>query len=218
LNQRRLLVSLPGEPVRSTLPIEAGLAAAQPPLEAVLSPAWFCLKSQPKHEHIAAAQLRQEMQFEVFLPRIRFKRSTRVGQVWVTEALFPGYLFARFDLLESLRRVQSCRGVRGVVHFGDRWPAIPPETIQELQLRLGEEKVRVLTPEFAPGDRVKITGGAFHGLEALVSKVLSGRERVAVLLEFLGRQTTVEVSREALLPAAEQRKLLFDGTDETKAA
>lgn len=177
-----------------------------------MAPAWFCLKSQPKHEHIAAAHIRQEMQFEVFLPRIRFKRSTRVGQVWVTEALFPGYLFAKFDLRESLRYVQSSRGVRGVVHFGDRWPTIPAETIEELKARLGEEKVRVLQPDFAPGDKVKITGGAFHGLEALVSQVLSSRERVAVLLEFLGRQTTVEVSREALLPVAQQRKLLFDGS------
>ena len=201
----------PLEPVPFGVEYENGLAVpvARPAISPTL--AWFCLKSQPKHEHIAAAHIRREMEMEVFLPRIRFKRSSRTGSVWVTEALFPGYLFARFDLVESLRRVQSCRGVRGVVHFGSRWPAIPEAAIRELQLRLGEETVRVLTPEFQPGDRVRISGGAFHGLEALVSQVLSGRERVAVLLEFLGRQTTVEVSREALLPAAEQRKILFDG-------
>jgi transcriptional antiterminator RfaH len=170
---------------------------------------WFCLKSQPKHEHIAAAHIRREMALEVFLPRIRFQRSTRTGKVWVTEALFPGYLFARFDLRDALRRVQACRGVRGVVHFGDRWPTIPSEAIGELQARLGEETLRVVTPDFQPGDRVRITGGAFHGLEALVSQVLSGRERVAVLLEFLGRQTTVEVRREALIPVEEQRKIIF---------
>jgi transcriptional antiterminator RfaH len=180
--------------------------------------AWFCLKSQPKHEHIAAAHIRREMELEVFLPRIRFKRSSRTGSVWVTEALFPGYLFARFDLRESLRRVQSCRGVRGVVHFGSRWPTIPDAAVRELKLRIGDETVRVLTPEFQPGDRVRISGGAFHGLEALVSKLLSGRERVAVLLEFLGQQTTVEVSREALLPAQEQRKAIFDGAAEPSPA
>jgi transcriptional antiterminator RfaH len=188
-----------------------GLTVSETRPTDVLSPAWFCLKSQPKHEHIAAAHIRQEMQLEVFLPRIRFKRASRVGPVWVTEALFPGYVFARFDLWASLRQVQSCRGVRGVVHFGERWPAIPDEAIRELQARLGVESVRVLTPEYSPGDRVRITGGAFHGLEALVSKILSGRERVAVLLEFLGRQTMVEVSRSALLPAEQQRKILFDG-------
>lgn len=171
---------------------------------------WFCLKSQPKHEHIAAAHIRREMELEVFLPRIRFQRSTRTGKVWVTEALFPGYLFARFDLCHALRRVQACRGVRGVVHFGDRWPAIPAEAIAELKAHVGDETLRVVTPDFEPGDRVRITGGAFHGLEALVSQVLSGHQRVAVLLEFLGRQSTVVVSREALLPVEEQRKIVFE--------
>ena len=69
----------------------------------------------------------------VFLPRIRFKRATRQGTAWVTEALFPGYLFARFDWRTSLRLVQHSRGVRGVVHFGERWPAIPDDDHRELQ-------------------------------------------------------------------------------------
>ena len=79
---------------------------------------WFCLRSQTKHEHIAAAHLAQLPKLEVYLPRIRFKRSTRMGPAWFTEALFPSYLFARFDLLSSVRRVHHARGVTGVVHFG----------------------------------------------------------------------------------------------------
>src|SRR6185312_13830264 len=63
------------------------------------STAWFCLRTHPKHECVAAAQLRQEANIEVFLPRIRFKRATRCGPAWVTEALFQNYLFAKFDLL-----------------------------------------------------------------------------------------------------------------------
>src|ERR1700690_4032593 len=96
------------------------------------SEAWFCLRTLPKHEHIAAAQLRNEAGIEVFLPRIRFKRVTRCGPAWVTEALFQNYLFAKFDLLVSLRHVQAARGVRGVVHFGSRWPTIPEAAIKEL--------------------------------------------------------------------------------------
>ena len=43
--------------------------------------AWFCLRSQPKHEHIAAGHLRQIEGVEVFNPRIRFTRPTRVGPI-----------------------------------------------------------------------------------------------------------------------------------------
>src|SRR5437867_9199724 len=91
------------------------------PATPALSPAWFCLRAQPKHEHIAARHLRQMPGVEVFLPRIRFRRTTRRGAVWATEALFPNYLFARFDWHTSLRRVHHAPGVAGVIHFGDRW-------------------------------------------------------------------------------------------------
>src|SRR5437879_12596763 len=88
-------------------------------------PAWFCIRTQPKHEHIAAARLKEEPDIEVYLPRIRFKRSTRRGPVWFTEALFRNYLFARFDLASVLRKLHQARGVRGVSHFGELWPTIP---------------------------------------------------------------------------------------------
>ena len=41
--------------------------------------AWFCVRSQPKHEHIAAANLRRNPDIDVLNLRIRFKRSTRRG-------------------------------------------------------------------------------------------------------------------------------------------
>ncbi len=170
---------------------------------------WFCLKSQPKHEHIAAAHLRQTSAVEVFLPRIRFKRATRQGMAWVTEALFPGYLFARFDWRESLRRVQHSRGVRGVVHFGERWPAIPEEVIRELQQAIGATGLRVIPAEFAPGDEVKLVEGAMRGLRAVVVRVLPGRERIAVLMEFLGRQTMIEVPLNLIVKEGDERAAIL---------
>ena len=172
---------------------------------------WFCLKSQPKHEHIAAAHLRQNSVVEVFLPRIRFKRATRQGTVWVTEALFPGYLFARFDWQASLRLVQHSRGVRGVVHFGERWPAIPEETIRELQQSIGTTGLRTIPESFAPGDGVEITEGAMRGLRAVVTRILPGRERIGVLMEFLGRQTMIELPRHFLVKEGDERAAIFAG-------
>src|SRR5436190_13860572 len=160
-------------------------------------PAWFCVRTQPKHEHIAAAHLKSDV--EVYLPRIRFKRSTRQGPVWFTEALFPNYLFARFDLKSSLRKVHHTRGVRGVVHFGDQWPAVPGAAIEDLRATIGSDEIHVISEDLRPGDPVQISGGVFHGLAAVVTRAMPGRPRVAVLLDFLGRQTMVEVENKALL-------------------
>lgn len=178
---------------------------------------WFCVKSQPRHEHIAAAHLAVSHHgqtgtvVEVFLPRVRFKRATRQGSVWVTEALFPGYLFARFDWQSSLRLVQHSRGVRGVVHFGERWPAIPEAVILELQQAIGTDEPRIIPETFAPGDEVEITDGAMRGLRAVVTRVMPGRERIGVLMEFLGRQTMIELPRHFVVKEGDERAGIFNG-------
>jgi transcriptional antiterminator RfaH len=164
---------------------------------------WFCVRAQPRHEHIAAAHLRQMDGVEVFSPRIRFLRSTRQGPVWVTESLFPNYLFARFDLKIRLAQVQYAPGVSGIVHFGRRWPVVPDEAIADLRGALGEKEVHVIPRAPESGDEVSISGGTFHGLQATVLRVMPARERVLVLLDFLGRQTAVEVDLKCVVrPAA----------------
>lgn len=168
--------------------------------------AWFCLRSLPKQEHIAAAHLRQIERIEVFLPRIRFKRAQRKGIVWVTEALFPGYFFARFDWNSGLRKIQAARGVRGVVHFGDCRPVIEESVIRELRESIGGDEPRVIENEFCAGDAVKIASGALTGMKAVVSRMMPGKERVAILMEFLGRQTMIEVPTQSLLPETDTRK------------
>ncbi len=167
---------------------------------------WFCVRSRPKSEHIAARHL-QECGIEVFLPRIRFQRLTRRGKVWFTEALFPGYLFSLFDWASSFRNVCSVNGVTSIVHFGENWPRIPHEAVQELRRLFGTQAVRVLNPELHVGDEVKIASGPFEGLLAVVNQVLPAPERVRVLLDFLGRQTSVEVGVTSVIPVAEARSI-----------
>ena len=170
-----------------------------PPVE------WFCVRSQPKHEHIAAAHLRQLAGVTVFLPRIRFKRATVRGAAWTTEALFPGYLFARFAWQTDLRAVQHARGVGGIVHFGERWPTVAAETIADLRATFGEEELHTVSDTLAPGDVVRVAEGSLRGLLAVVTQVQSGRDRVAVLMEFLGRQTMVELSLNAVIREGDGR-------------
>jgi transcriptional antiterminator RfaH len=162
-------------------------------------PAWYCLRSQPKHEHIAAAHLRLLEDVQVFCPRIRFKRATRQGLVSVTEAMFPGYLFARFELAQMHRRVQYAHGVSGIVQFADRYPTIEEAAIAQLRSHTDATEVKELSYQLSEGDNVQIIGGAFVGLEAVVTQVLSTRERVKVLMDFLGRKMEAEFQCSSVL-------------------
>jgi transcriptional antiterminator RfaH len=173
--------------------------AAQRKQEEIAKPAWYCLRSQPKHEHIAAAHLRILEGVTVFCPRIRFKRVTRQGSVWVTEAMFPGYLFARFELLEMHRQIRYAHGVSGIVRFADRYPTIDEAALEQLQTHAGHSEVKELSYQLSQGDGVRIVEGAFAGLEAVVVRVLPAKERVRILMDFLGRKIEAEVEHASVL-------------------
>src|SRR5262249_36979042 len=44
---------------------------------------------------------------------LRFRKLTQRGPMWFAEAMFPGYLFARFSYPTQRRAVESCHGIRG---------------------------------------------------------------------------------------------------------
>jgi len=139
-----------------------------------------------------------------FCPRIRFKKATRRGLVWVTEAMFTGYLFARFELTKMQRQVLSVHGVCGIVRFGSRYPTIEEDLLAQLRKQTDLKEVKELRYEFSPGDQVKIMKGAFDGLEAVVTQVLPATQRVRILMDFLGRKTETEVENANLLPQADR--------------
>ena len=160
---------------------------------------WYCVRSQPKHEHVAAANLRRNLGLDIVSPRIRFRRATVRGAVWVTESVFPNYLFARFDRAETGRDVQHTFGVSGIVHFGLFCPTIPDHVVEDLRLLAGEGEIRVIEQDPQPGDEILMAGGVFHGLTAVVFRVMPAKQRVALLLNFLGRETQVDVDLAAVV-------------------
>ena len=163
------------------------------------SPAWFCLRSHPKHEHIAAAQLRQIPGVEVFNPQLQLERLTRRGRMRSTESLFVNYLFARFDLETMLERVRHTPSVKTVVQFGGRVATVPDEVIQDLQQTMVQNADTVFTDTPVEGDEAEIGLGPFHGEKGIVTRVLPARERVQLLLDVMGRSLPAEVNLSSIL-------------------
>lgn len=69
------------------------------------------------------------------------------------------------------------------------------------------EELCVVENAFALGQPVRITDGPFRDLEAVVTRAMPRQRRVAVLLDFLGRQTNVEIDDTQLIPVAERPRL-----------
>lgn len=168
---------------------------------------WYCLRAQPKREHMAARLLESQWGIEVCLPRIAHRKKTIRGPVRFIEPLFPGYLFARFSILPMLSAVRATGGVSGVVHFKGKIIAVDDNVVEEM-LRLSPDgKVIEVDDQPRPGDTVVVAGGAFAGLRALVQTYHPAKERVRVLLEFLGRPTEVELPA-SLVVLSERRPVL----------
>ncbi len=161
--------------------------------------AWYCARTQPKHEHIAAANLVTRLGLEVFNPRLRMERATRRGLKRIIEPLFPCYVFVRCDLAQQLDQIRYITGISSLVHFGSRIPVVPDEAIDELRQCFPTEDPMAVDDPLAPGAEVTVAGGPFLGSRAVVVRTLPARQRVQILLDFLGRTTVAEVDRGSLI-------------------
>jgi transcriptional antiterminator RfaH len=160
--------------------------------------AWYCARTKPKHEHIAAANLQRNLGLEVFHPRLRMERNTQRGVVRVVESLFPCYVFVRCVLTESMESIRHTGGIGCLVHFGHRIPIVPDGAIAELRQHFESEEPMPVLDGLSAGAEVMIADGAFLGFSAVVVRVLPAVRRVQILLDFLGRSTLAEVDRRSL--------------------
>ncbi len=163
---------------------------------------WYVVQTRLNAEAKAAANLRRQ-EFSIYLPRYLKRRSHARKVDTVARPLFPRYLFVAIDLAaQRWRAIQSTLGVSHLVCVGDRPALVEDSVIDALIAREDEDGFIRLArrPAFLPGDRVRIIEGAFVDSLALVEDV-SDRDRVAVLLNLLGRKVRVLVGADLIAAA-----------------
>ena len=159
---------------------------------------WYVVATKPRQESVAEAQLSQQG-FTVFLPQIALRKRRRGRWADVVEPLFPGYVFVQIDVdTKSTAPIRSTVGVTGLVRFGGELVPVP-EAVMAFILNAGQLEGAQAEPPLAPGDAVQVVGGPFAGL-AGVFTLSKGADRVAVLLNLLGRETEVVVAEDHVAP------------------
>jgi transcriptional antiterminator RfaH len=86
------------------------------------------------------------------------------------------------------------------VQFGDRLALLPDSLISEIKDRTGEEEIVEVNQTLEPGQTVQLTQGPFQGLEALVTRVITAKDRVKILIQWMGRTLQAEAGMADLLP------------------
>ncbi|MGG4665509.1 transcription/translation regulatory transformer protein RfaH [Providencia vermicola] len=118
-------------------------------------------------------------------PMTEMEKIVRGKRTTVQEALFPNYLFVKFDHNEiHTTTIQSTRGVSHFIRFGKLPAEVPEEVIALLQQA---PIAHMIAPELPKsGDKVIITDGLFAGVQAIFDEP-NGEYRSILLLNILNK-------------------------------
>jgi len=158
---------------------------------------WYAIQTKVNREKDVEKRL-TDFRLEVFLPWMRTRRRIGSRFHWVLAPLFPGYVFCRLDMVTSGKAARYSPGVKDFLTFGSRLAEVGENIIEGLRQRCPGGVAEIDPVSAKPGDTVRINEGPFAGLEAVFEQKLKGSERVAVLLEILGRQTRIVLPSETI--------------------
>jgi len=163
---------------------------------------WYVVQSQPNAELKAVAHLNRQG-FATYLPRyLKRRRHARRVDV-VASPLFPRYLFVSIDMTaQRWRSIYSTVGVSSLVGTGDAPLPVPGEVVSTLRKREDDAGFIKLDrrPIFSAGDKIRVIEGVFTDCLGLFEG-MPDRDRVAVLLDLLGRKVRVLVDADAVAAA-----------------
>lgn len=154
---------------------------------------WYAIRSKPRKEDMIWQQLSAQG-VESYYPRVRVHpinpRSKKI------KPYFPGYLFIRVDLDEiGISTFKWMPHTLGMVSFGGEPASVPENLIYALKKRMQEinDSGGEVFDGLAQGDKIWIHSGPFSGYEALFDERIPGKDRVRVLLQFLGDPRKVPI-------------------------
>jgi transcriptional antiterminator RfaH len=168
-----------------------------------LDPArWYVVQTHVHSEMKAVTHLNRQG-YSTYLPRYLKRRRHARRVETVAAPLFPRYLFVAIDVAsQRWRSIQSTIGVTHLVCNGDEPATVPDGVIEQLRGREDERGFVTLDtrPRFARGEKIRVVDGVFDACVGLFDG-MADRERVAILLDLLGRKVRVVLDGESIAAA-----------------
>lgn len=170
--------------------------------ELMTSSTWHVVQVHSHAESKAQMHLVRQG-FATYLPRyLKRRRHARRTEI-VPAPLYPSYLFVTFNrAIHRWRSIHSTVGVARLVCNGEVPAVIDVSIIDALKCRENDQGFIQLErrPQFAPGDKIRVREGVFRDCLGLFES-MGDRERVAILLELLGRKVRVVLDEEFVVAA-----------------
>lgn len=171
-------------------------------MTATAAKSWYVVQTQPNAERKAVFNLDRQG-YQTYLPQYLRRRRHARRIEHVRSPLFPRYLFVAIDMAsQRWRTIQSTIGVSRLVCNGDMPAPVPTHVVEQLRAREdGQGCIRLQQRlKFSPGDKVRVQDGVFESCLGLFEGLTDG-ERVAILLDLLGRKVRVFIDADFVTAA-----------------
>ena len=165
------------------------------------TPRWYACRTRARAEKRAAGLLAGNG-VESYLPVIEQLRQWSDRKKRVAFPLFPGYVFARFDLRKTYE-VLNTPGIVTIVRANGYPAPLRDEELESVRILVTGVNAGKGMPwpveTFTIGQEVVVTRGVFAGMRGVLLEE-RGRTRVVVWLSVLCRAVSVELPRRVLRP------------------
>ena len=162
-----------------------------------MSKEWFILQFKPNSHHLAAKNLNRQG-FETFLP-LHETTSRKLSRfINTSKPLFPGYMFIKFDKLESeWHKINSTYGVSRLITFNSILKSMPIGFVDSLMKRYDLSGKLLPIQKLKKGDQVTVLTGPFANFIATVEKY-EDNQRIWVLMDLMGRKSKIQATTDKL--------------------
>lgn len=163
-----------------------------------VSASWFAVKVRARSEDLVAQFLRAKG-YDCLLPTYPERRrySDRFRDIQL--ALFPGYVFCRFDPAYRLPIITTPM-VHEVVSFGRMPCPVAEDEVGAIQQIISSRSLVRPWPYLRTGQKVRIEEGPLKGVEGLLVSE-RGHDRLVVSVQLLQRSLAVEIERYSVRPS-----------------
>ncbi len=132
--------------------------------------------------------------FKYYLPKITTTKTNSNPKV---EVLFPGYIFINTSS-ENYSVLKYTKGIKDILKFGDKISSLSSDDIKAMQVVEKTSKSSPLVRQLKIGQDAFVKKGSLKGNIVKICS-LPSKERVGILLHFLGSVRRVLISEKDLI-------------------
>jgi transcriptional antiterminator NusG len=153
---------------------------------------WFAVQTRPRHEKKVSLGLKDKG-IHSFLPFRRERRQWSDRQQWIELPLFSQYIFVQIPVTaESRVSVLRTTGVLRFAGMPGCGTPVPEQQIENLRAIM-DQRIPLTPYEFVKvGDRVRIRGGALHGIEGILVAIKNDRSLV-VSVDLIQKSVAIRI-------------------------